>query len=172
MKTVYLQQAGREAQELTVESNDGSCKVLVAGDSHDLAITMAGHGHGILRIGNRVVPFAAAAVDNKIHIWMDGRVHQFKQIDPRKRTGMSGGTVMTVGDVTAPMPGTVLKVSVAVGDVVQPQQQVVLLESMKMEMTLSAPAEARVTAVNCKEGELVQMGAVLVSLEAVEHESA
>jgi biotin carboxyl carrier protein len=70
------------------------------------------------------------------------------------------------------MPGTVLKVSVAVGDVVQPQQQVVLLESMKMEMTLSAPAEARVTAVNCKEGELVQMGAVLVSLEAVEHESA
>lgn len=172
MKSVRLQQIGGDVRDITVESNNGTYTVHIGDDTHGLAITMAGHGHGVLRIGHRIIPFAAAAVDKMIHIWINGRVFQFEQVDARNRASSGGTTAATVGDVTAPMPGTVLKVSVAVGAIVKPQQQVVLLESMKMEMTLSAPAAARVTAIHCKEGELVQMGAVLVSLEAVDDESA
>ena len=42
---------------------------------------------------------------------------------------------------------------------------VVLLEAMKMELPLRAPADGTVAAVHCREGELVQAESVLVELQ-------
>jgi acetyl/propionyl-CoA carboxylase alpha subunit len=67
--------------------------------------------------------------------------------------------------VTAPMPGTVIKVLVATGDKVQPRQPLVVLEAMKMETPLSSPYEAVVRAVHVAEGDQVAGGAVVVELE-------
>jgi biotin carboxyl carrier protein len=64
----------------------------------------------------------------------------------------------------APMPATVAKVLVLPGAAVQKGQAVVLLEAMKMELPVRAPADAVVAAVHCREGELVQAGALLVDL--------
>jgi biotin carboxyl carrier protein len=51
------------------------------------------------------------------------------------------------------------------GDEVQARQPLLVLEAMKMETPLPAPYDARVRAVNVKEGEQVAGGAVLVELE-------
>ena len=67
--------------------------------------------------------------------------------------------------MTAPMPATVLKVLVTAGSQVKKGETLVILEAMKMELPLRAPADAIVTAVGCHEGELVQPDAVLVELE-------
>jgi len=68
-------------------------------------------------------------------------------------------------ELTAPMPATVLKVLVTAGSQVKKGETLVILEAMKMELPLRAPADATVTAVACREGELVQPDAVLVELE-------
>jgi biotin carboxyl carrier protein len=65
----------------------------------------------------------------------------------------------------APMPATVVKVLVVSGATVKKGDTVVLLEAMKMELPVRAPADAVVTRVNCREGDLVQAGATLVELE-------
>jgi acetyl/propionyl-CoA carboxylase alpha subunit len=67
--------------------------------------------------------------------------------------------------VTAPMPGTVLRVFVAEGDNVEPRQPLLVLEAMKMETPLTSPYDAVVRAVHVAEGDRVEGGALLVELE-------
>jgi acetyl/propionyl-CoA carboxylase alpha subunit len=67
--------------------------------------------------------------------------------------------------ITAPMPGTVLKVLVAAGDRVAEREPLVVLEAMKMETPLVSPFDATVTAVHAEEGARVAGGALLVELE-------
>jgi acetyl-CoA/propionyl-CoA carboxylase biotin carboxyl carrier protein len=67
--------------------------------------------------------------------------------------------------LTAPMPGTVIRVLAAAGDRVQPRQPLVVLEAMKMETPVVSPYEAVVRAVRVSEGDRVAGGDVLVELE-------
>jgi acetyl/propionyl-CoA carboxylase alpha subunit len=67
--------------------------------------------------------------------------------------------------LTAPMPGTVIKVLAAPGDRVEPRQTLLLLEAMKMETPVVSPYEGIVRAVHVAEGDRVAGGAVLVELE-------
>jgi acetyl/propionyl-CoA carboxylase alpha subunit len=67
--------------------------------------------------------------------------------------------------VTAPMPGTVIRVLVAEGDEVQQRQPLVVLEAMKMETPLVSPYEGVVRRLHVREGDQVAGGALLVELE-------
>ena len=67
--------------------------------------------------------------------------------------------------VTAPMPGTVLRVDVAPGDVVRARQPLVVLEAMKMETPVASPFAATVKTVHVAPGDHVAGGALLVELE-------
>ena len=67
--------------------------------------------------------------------------------------------------ITAPMPGTVIKVEVHEGSTVKARQTLVVLEAMKMETPLLSPVDATVRAVHVQEGDRVAGGAVLVELD-------
>jgi acetyl/propionyl-CoA carboxylase alpha subunit len=67
--------------------------------------------------------------------------------------------------LTAPMPGTVIRVVVAEGDRVEARQPLVVLEAMKMETPVVAPYEAVVRSIHVAEGDRVAGGTVLVELE-------
>ena len=67
--------------------------------------------------------------------------------------------------LTAPMPGTVIRVAVAPGDTVAPRQTLLVLEAMKMETPVVSPYQATVRAVHVAEGDRVAGGALLVELE-------
>ncbi len=68
------------------------------------------------------------------------------------------------GDIVCPMPGVVFKVKVAVGDTVAADQEIIVLEAMKMESPIYAPTAGKVTAILVKEGDAVSEGQVLVQL--------
>jgi len=107
--------------------------------------------------------YVAGSPANRWAFW-NGRVYRGVQIETAP-AAPSRPRLGTHQELTAPMPATVLKVLVTAGSQVKKGETLVILEAMKMELPLRAPADATVTAVACREGELVQPDAVLVELE-------
>ena len=70
-----------------------------------------------------------------------------------------------MADVPAHITGTVWKVEVSVGQTVAPGDVLVILESMKMEMPVEAPAAGKVKEIRTAPGKPVSEGDVLVVLE-------
>ncbi len=75
------------------------------------------------------------------------------------------GVEVATGGLVAPMPGKVLEVRVAVGDVVEAGQVLVVLEAMKMEHPMSAGEAGVVSEVHVAVGDQVENGAVLLVVD-------
>jgi len=88
--------------------------------------------------------------------------HHFALYDPLDRR--PAGALAT-GVTLAPMPGLVKVVYVAAGDVVAAGDRLVMLEAMKMELTLSADRAGKVAEMLTGAGAQVQAGAALIRLE-------
>ena len=67
--------------------------------------------------------------------------------------------------IIAPMSGNVWKVLVAIGGTVQEGDEVVILESMKMEIPIHAEGSGSVKEVKVAEGDFIQEGETVVELE-------
>ena len=67
-------------------------------------------------------------------------------------------------NVNAHITGTVWKIEVKVGESVAEGQTCVILESMKMEMPVEAPAAGKVEKISCAEGQAVNEGDVLLTI--------
>jgi propionyl-CoA carboxylase alpha chain len=78
--------------------------------------------------------------------------------DPDERGGIAG-------ECRAPLPGSVTKVLVAVGDTVAEGDGLVVLEAMKMEHTLRANGSGTVAQVQCAPGQQVDVNDLLVAVE-------
>jgi acetyl-CoA carboxylase biotin carboxyl carrier protein len=70
-----------------------------------------------------------------------------------------------MADICAHITGTVWKIQVKEGDQVEEEQQVVILESMKMEMPVESPQAGRVAKIQVTEGQAVDEGDVLITLD-------
>ena len=70
-----------------------------------------------------------------------------------------------MSDVTAPMAGKIIDVKVNVGDTVNEDDDLIILEAMKMEMPIVASASGTVKEIKCKKGDSVGADDVLVIIE-------
>ena len=70
-----------------------------------------------------------------------------------------------MSDVTAPMAGKVIDVKVQVGATVNEDDELVILEAMKMEMPIVAPSAGKVSEIKCQKGDSVGADDVLVVIE-------
>ena len=100
--------------------------------------------------------------------WVDvaGRRQHFYLRDPRN--GRPGsGTASRGGQATlkAPMPGKVVRILVAEGDIVEAGQGLVVVEAMKMQNEMKAPRAGVVKSIKAREGATVTAGEALMVIE-------
>jgi 3-methylcrotonyl-CoA carboxylase alpha subunit len=93
-------------------------------------------------------------------VFLDGDVHVIDTAPTRTRRATGDDNAA----LAAPMPATVVSIAVAVGQQVASGDTLILLEAMKMELSIKAPRAGRVTRIACHQGELVQPGVPLVEL--------
>jgi 3-methylcrotonyl-CoA carboxylase alpha subunit len=99
-------------------------------------------------------------------VFLDGESWRLFEVDPLAERA---GEDPTAGRLTAPMPGRVTQLMVEPGTSVRRGQPLIVIEAMKMEHTVTAPADGVVEAVRFAPGDLVEEGAELIAL-APEHQ--
>ena len=118
-------------------------------------------GDGVFRVGTDPTRTAWGVVSADARwVFLDGCVYVIESARAagRPKTRAHGGSL------AAPMPATVSQVNVAVGDTVKAGDAVIVLEAMKMELLVRAPAAGVVKRLNCSVGELVQPGVPLLTI--------
>lgn len=101
---------------------------------------------------------------DEVHVHLDGEAHCLHYVDS---LGRFAGSSRDEGEAVAraPMPGSVIAIAVAVGQTVERGQALVVIESMKMETTISAACDGSVQALHVELGQTFDRDAVLVTLE-------
>ena len=89
---------------------------------------------------------------------IDGKTAAASAAAPAAAATVAAGAT----SVTAPMPGNILDIKVKVGDTVDANTVVIMLEAMKMENEIYAGVAGKVTAINVTKGSTVNSGDVLV----------
>jgi 3-methylcrotonyl-CoA carboxylase alpha subunit len=153
---------GEESRALRVEElGAGRYRV----DGAEVAVLAFGPEGARLRLSGREVTAEARRHGGKLTLFLDGAAHEFALPDPLARSGAAAAG----GDsIASPMPGLVKVVSAKPGTTVARGDALIVLEAMKMEHTLTAPRDGVVAELLAAEGDQVQEGALLLTLEAEE----
>ena len=130
----------------------GNWSLLIDGKSYDVELERTGDqeslGHYNALVWGKVVDLT---VRDERHL----------------RMGVGSGALSAEGPqvVLCPMPGKIVKLLVAVGDEVEANQPLVIVEAMKMENELRAPTSGKVSKISVEEGQAVEANAKLIALE-------
>jgi len=97
--------------------------------------------------------------------------HEIEVVDAesryiRSRNDVAGGHISNI--IRSPMPGKIVKILVAEGDIVEAGQTVIIVSAMKMESEFKAAKPGIVSEIPVKEGDTVDGNQVLVVIEDVE----
>jgi len=82
-----------------------------------------------------------------------------------QQLGMDMGASGLLEDLQAPMPGLVIEIKVNEGDQVAKDQPIVVLEAMKMENVLKAPADATISKIHVEKQDKVEKNQLIINFE-------
>jgi len=144
---------GRQPELAVADLEPLPWSALVEGDAHDIAW------------GDQRFKAHVHAWGDQVHVFLPEGARTVFKVDELSHAGEGQEAA---GQLTAPMPGKVLSFAVQVGDSVKAGQAVAVMEAMKMEHTLHAPADGLVTELLYAPGDQVIEGAELLRLQVAD----
>ncbi len=160
----------REVTVIARRRRDGSIGLeLPGGAARSARASAARDGRLAIRLGadtfTATVARRPTADGVDYAVFADGTSRTLRLVDPLDVTQYEA-VASGEGAVRAPLPGKIIDLRVKAGDKVSKGQPLLVLEAMKMEHTLAAPADGTVKTVRYAVGEQVVEGAELVEFEA------
>ncbi|HEY0680942.1 MAG TPA: acetyl/propionyl/methylcrotonyl-CoA carboxylase subunit alpha [Steroidobacter sp.] len=114
-------------------------------------------------IGQRHINAAVVKAGEQMHVFLGGFQHVLTYVDPLVH---AGETEETHGGLTAPMPGKIIALLSEPGAEVAKGAPLLVMEAMKMELTVFAPGKGKVVSYLCNAGDQVKEGVPLVDFLA------
>jgi len=121
------------------------------------------------QLGDASVEGSVVRLGSRIEVFLPGRHHILEMYDPLRE---EPAFESRAGDLEAPMPGKIIAIFVGSGDGVEKDAPLLILEAMKMEHTIRAPARGRIARILCRVGEQVEEGVELIEFEVSGKEAA
>ncbi|MGQ0801503.1 MAG: acetyl/propionyl/methylcrotonyl-CoA carboxylase subunit alpha [Pseudomarimonas sp.] len=144
--------------ELQVEGTADEFRLLQGSQTLTVKRLAQDATHLTLLVDGRSLRLPARLTGEDILVHIDAQRYRFH---PARPFGFAGAAATSSDRLRAPMPGRIVAVHAAVGDRVEAQQAVLVMEAMKMELTLRAPMVATVLELPAVVGEFVEADAVL-----------
>jgi biotin carboxyl carrier protein len=157
-----------DAREFNVEilARDGAMvRASIDGVEFTAEFAPLADGSTMLHVGDRRLRTFGARTRNAILVAAGPASFDFAPVEGRAGAARHG---LAAPEVTAPMPGKVLKLLVAEGDSVKAGDALAVLEAMKMETTLYAESAATVKKLHVSAGQMVDHGAVIIEFSPVQ----
>ena len=162
---------GADREEHAVEVRRGTgrgqaWRLAAGGETSAVEVLYLEDGRIRAAVDGRVLEGGFASEGRNIWVSLEPSVWCLERPDaPDVDEALAGAETRDGASLTAPMPGTVVKVLVNEGDEVEEGQTLLVLEAMKMEQSVAAPHAGTVKALPYAEGARVLGGAVLAELE-------
>ncbi len=159
----------REIAVIARRLRGGGFRLDLPGGACEVRVQRLGDGRLSIGLGEdtfRATVVRRTALDGGIDytLFMDGGSSRLRLVDPLDVTQYEA-TASADAMVRAPLPGKIIDLRVKAGDTVSKGQALLVLEAMKMEHTLAAPADGTVKSLRYAVGEQVPEGAELVEFE-------
>ena len=112
--------------------------------------------------------------DGSLDVHVGTSAFSMTAIDERRKLLVGAGAMTASGrqEIKAQMPGKIVKLLVGVGDPVEVDQGLLIIEAMKMENEIKSPIGGVVTEVEVREGDAVETDALLIIVEPPESEES
>lgn len=170
MRTEYIYQAGGIAWTVMIERRGDRLQVTLNDRVYDIKLLPSEAGSLNFQLDGRQVRAYVAQVGPRRYVAVEGESWQLERAAGQTRSRRTGSSAAASGALTAEMPGQVLELLVSPGDKVTAGQTLVLLEAMKMELRVVAPAPGQIRQVHCTAGQTVERGQTLIEMEMMNDE--
>ncbi|MDQ4126440.1 MAG: ATP-grasp domain-containing protein [Actinomycetota bacterium] len=162
-RLVYLSAEG-EHRVIAERAGPRALRLLAGGKESTVEVLYAGRGRVRASIDGEPVEAEVVPGGKEVLVSLAGETHALGK-PPPPTVDEATPSADAAASLTAPMPGTVIKVLVEEGDDVEEGRLILVLEAMKMEQSISAPHAGVVRSLPFGEGSLVPAGAVLAEVE-------
>lgn len=158
--------------DLTLDSNESRIVADVCGRRYELEIQRSGDESYLFLENGRVFDLRVTPSPSSkqgFEVAVRGNRHLVKVIDPR-RLSMdqdSGRHHHGAAEITAPMPGKVVRVLVEAGQEIEAGAGIVVVEAMKMQNEMKSPRAGTVVSINVNTGDTVEAGTLLAVIESI-----
>ena len=154
-------------RRVSLEKSADGFDAVIDGTHHDVLIEEMAPGQVVIEKDKRKFRVMVRPVKDKTYVWINGETLVLER-PSEEAVGVVGGSD---SHLTAPMPGTLTKLLVEVGQEVEEKQTVAILEAMKMEHNLRAPRAGKVAEIFFKEGDILEADATVLDLEPLEEDA-
>ena len=165
----YKATLGDQTYTISVhELDEHQYKIVIDDEEHIIdGRQLTGHMYSLL-VEHQSFTVDVAEKDDDYTVAYEGKSFQVSVLDERKaRRGGAGASLGGADEkeVCSMMPGKVVELLAQVGDAVEKDQGVIIIEAMKMENEIRAPVAGTVKAIHVEAGQTVESGELLVELE-------